>query len=153
MRRGLPGKGAVTIPYKEVADAALAHVKAEGKAELFRIRWDLARDTFGDRAKDQWGALSDTYCGQVLRALNAEALEGRLVKDKVYNDVWFYTPEAWADKQAEDEKARAWRADQKARWEAVYDITEHAGFDIRTARGEPIKLSLESWEHLAAVLK
>jgi hypothetical protein len=142
-------RNAEGIPYKEVAGAVREHILAEGSAELFRIRWDLARK-LGERAIDSYGALTDRYCSQVLRALNEMAENGTLVKDAPHRtSVWFYTQEAWAAKQKADEEARARHNDVVTQWAGVYDQLEAAGYHSTAERGAVIKLGLADWKKLA----
>jgi hypothetical protein len=101
---------------------------------------------------------ADRLYGQVRRALDLIASQGKLVKigrgdkhpDGIGLGTEYYRPEAWEAAQQRVVEARQQARYLRVRWENVYDTLDKLGHVISTAeRGEPIQLTLEQWENLA----
>jgi hypothetical protein len=153
------------MDYKDVLREVTGYVSADGftGTEVWQIRWALA-DKLGDTIRDRHGNLTNTYCGQVLRALNA--LAGRedfpLVGfGKGDQTPWgtyirspvFYTP---AEVAAATERARQGTAEaalEQAQWNEIRSILSDNGFDPLGTPGTAPTLSLQDWERLTATMK
>jgi hypothetical protein len=99
------------------------------------------------------------FDGQALRAFNAIAAEGGLVKvgrgersphgSVLGNTAEFFKPAEFEKADAEYRAALENRATSIERWKRIYDELVSRGLDVRAApRGSAIRLSLDSWETL-----
>lgn len=151
--------------YQDVLHEVTAYVLDEGftGAEVWQVRWALA-DKPSLETRDRHGNLTVTFCGQVLRALNALAARedfplvrfgkgDRTPWDSLITSPVFYTPAEVdaATMRARLGTARAHREGE--RWNAVRAILSGNGFEVQDGPGTEPRLSLQDWERLTATME
>lgn len=125
------------------------------------MRWEVTwwvSEQFKDKRKRTTnfnGGLATRFCGQVVRALDAMAADGKLVKvpdEGSHREAGYYTPAYREEVLAEAARQRAERDGIAARWVAVHRVLEalgdELGFAVYSRGGVPAELGLEGWETL-----
>jgi len=134
-------------PYKDLLAMVREWTEKQDAAfDAWRPRWDLAGSVEG--AYNSYGNLDSTYCSQVLRALNALADEGVLVKERNrVRDPQFWTAEAHGYHVIAVEQAAADSKVRRARWDVAYARLVQEGF-AGQVRGLSVTFGLEDVERL-----
>jgi hypothetical protein len=140
-----------TIRYQDVLEAVRRWALAQdGAFSVWQSRRALYQDIPGSTLGN--GHLSSPYCAIVLRALNALAADGTLVKEGKGRSASYSTPAAQQLLQEARARTRAKADAERERWAAVRaDLAQFGLADI--AGGRDIRLVLEDWERLAGRLK
>lgn len=153
-------------PYQAVLGRVRAYIKADGQGddgvyELWRIKADTALQL---GATPGLGLARDEQAlsAQVRRALGTIVSEGTLIKiardqygpDGTRDGVSprYYTPAAFKRAEAAVARSRESAAALAVRWEQVYRDLAEAGFRPVSLPGEPVVLSLDTWENVASAV-
>ena len=137
----------------EILPAVLAEVRKRGHAEWSDVATPVAgaldSSYVNTGAKYRWDTqkIQVRFEGRVKRALQKLADEGKLVrKDNAgYRGApMYYTPEKWAEQQAEAEKRLQDKRTEVARWDRIRDRLGEQGFVLNEHQG----LRAGSWERL-----
>jgi hypothetical protein len=152
----------INLPVDKVRKAVVQVVEEEGRSDSLVITYRAARVLVPDRTEDWPG---EKFYGQVKRTLETMADEGAIRKVATRGGLYpnghanwstlasWYTIKEWDADMAKATQERAEADAAEARWTAVWDQLDAAGYPPSTGRGAEIRLCLEAWERLAATLE
>jgi hypothetical protein len=147
--------------YSDVLQHARVYAAGHthGYMDSFRAADEIARMM---NVPTRGGAPDGRFARQVVRALNALAAEGTLVKiprgdyhpgGAYENAAAWYTKDAYAAAMLAAQEAREEQIAVENRWEDVHEALHAAGLPARGIRRGPPGLELDGWEQLAAILR